>query len=73
MLDTESGKAGTESRKFRLDAALDNAPFSALTFWVVCAVAAAVVLEAVNNNLLGLGFPKWLPIGIGRARILNML
>jgi len=44
--------------KFDIDEALDNAPLSVTTAGIIFAIALAVVLEAVNNNLLGLAVPK---------------
>lgn len=60
MPDTENSlKTGpAPSGKFDVDAALDNAAFSKLTLWVIFIIAAAVILEAVNNNLLGIAIPK---------------
>lgn len=56
--NAEYASASPREKKFNIDAALDNAPFSLATACIIVAIALAVVLEAVSNNLLGLAIPE---------------
>jgi len=58
VFDPGNAPVSTQADKFDIDEALDNAPLSLLTVTIIIAIALAVVLEAVNNNLLGLAVPK---------------